>query len=325
MTRGQSAIPGITAGTVLAGLAGLAVLVWAVTPAARAATVSGAPRASAARRVAPASRSGSPGTGGATVGAGGSGTGGTRGVAGGSGGAAVLAGGLVPTGVSPQIPAAPSKRDAGHWLSGVTVTEYWPAPESWFVGRLVAAPGLTGPHRVDWLYSATGISMQGEGIGLDGRLYHIASLGDGGWVTSTGAATSPAGGWAAGFPYWRAGGYWRARSGSVTFPLLDGGWSAGPGRRYVPLRDVSFAPGAALPLRYYQSIAVDPSVIALGSRVYVPAYRADGHGGWFVAQDTGGAINGRHIDVYRPPPAAPGDPGRSLAGQRIYVITPRSG
>ena len=54
-----------------------------------------------------------------------------------------------------------------------------------------------------------------------------------------------------------------------------------------------------LPLHFYGSIAVDPRVIPLGSRVYVPAYRGDGQGGWFIAQDTGGAINGRHIDVYR--------------------------
>ena len=46
-------------------------------------------------------------------------------------------------------------------------------------------------------------------------------------------------------------------------------------------------------------------MIPLGSRVYVPAYRNDGYGGWFVAQDTGGAINGRHIDVYRSPPVQP--------------------
>ena len=63
-------------------------------------------------------------------------------------------------------------------------------------------------------------------------------------------------------------------------------------------------------------------MIPLGSRVYLPAYRDDGHGGWFVAQDTGGAIAGRHIDVYRPRPPAPG-PGRYLTGQRIYVIAPR--
>ncbi len=59
--------------------------------------------------------------------------------------------------------------------------------------------------------------------------------------------------------------------------------------QYVPLTTSAFAAGASLPLRYYQSIAVDPDVIPLGSRVYVPAYRNDGHGGWFIAQDTGGA------------------------------------
>lgn len=215
-------------------------------------------------------------------------------------------------------------RSRSGWLTGVTVTEYWPAPEAWFVGTPVQAPGLPGLHRIDWLYSANGISMQGEGIGLDGRLYHLDSPGDGGWVTASGAPTSPASGWAAGAPYWRAGGYWRNRSRGVTFPLLAGGWSAGPGRRYVPLRNVTFAPGASLPLHYYQSIAVDPRVIPLGSRVYVPAYSADGYGGWFVAQDTGGAITGSHVDVYRPPPASAADSGRYLTGQRIYVIRPRS-
>ena len=29
--------------------------------------------------------------------------------------------------------------------------------------------------------------MQGDGLGLDGRTYHIDSLGDGGWVTADGA------------------------------------------------------------------------------------------------------------------------------------------
>ena len=165
--------------------------------------------------------------------------------------------------------------------------------------------------------------MQGDGIGLDGRTYHIASLGDGGWVTADGVTTSPGSGWAAGAPYWRAGGYWRNRHGAVTFPLAGSGWSDGAGRRYVPLRDVTFAAGASLPLRFYQSIAVDPGVIPLGSRVYVPAYRDDGHGGWFVAQDTGGAINGRHIDVYRSPPSSPTDSGQYLTGERIFVIKPR--
>ena len=86
---------------------------------------------------------------------------------------------------------------------------------------------------------------------------------------------------------------------------------------------MTFAAGSSLPLHYYQSIAVDPKVIPLGSRVYVPAYRNDGYGGWFVAQDTGGAINGHHIDVYRPPPASALDIGQSLSGQRIFVIKPK--
>ncbi len=240
-----------------------------------------------------------------------------------NGGAPILGGGLDPTGKRLKVPPPPSKHAHGRWLRGVTVTEYWPAPESWFVGKMVKAPGLPGRHRIDWLYSATGVSMEGTGIGLDGRQYHINSLGIGGWVTAAGQSTSPGDGWGAGSPFWRAGGYWRNRHRGVTFPLASGGWSSGRGRQYVPLRDVTFARGASLPLHYYQSIAVDPSVIPLGSRVYVPAYRHDGHGGWFLAQDTGGAINGHHIDVYRSPPASSSDSGQLLVSQRIYVIRPR--
>jgi 3D (Asp-Asp-Asp) domain-containing protein len=233
-------------------------------------------------------------------------------------------GGLAPTGTRPpQRLPHPGKGAHGAWIGGFTVTEYWPAPESWFVGALVRAPGLTSEHRIDWLYSALGVSMEGQGIGLDGRIYHIDTLGDGGWVTASGAPTSPSDGWSAGPPYWRAGGFWRNRTGGVTFPLASGGWSAGAGRQYVPLGGVSFKAGPALPLRYYQSVAVDPRVIPLGSRVYIPAYAHDGHGGWFVAQDTGGAVTGHHIDVYRSPPASPTTPGQDLTAQRVLVIKPK--
>ena len=240
-----------------------------------------------------------------------------------SGGAGL--GGLAPTSHRSQtIPQPPSKHDHGKWLRNFVLTEYWPAPESWFVGKLVKAPGLSGKHRIDWLYSAMGVSMEGEGLGLDGRMYHIDSLGNGGWVTAAGVPTSPADGWAAGPPYWRAGAYWKNRKGGVTFPLQAGGWSAGRGLSYLPLPGVSFATGASLPLHFYRSIAVDPSVIPLGSRVYIPAYAHDGHGGWFVAQDTGGAINGRHVDVYRNPPPHSTDSGKYLTNQKAYVIPPRS-
>jgi 3D (Asp-Asp-Asp) domain-containing protein len=208
-------------------------------------------------------------------------------------------------------------------MAQVTITEYWPAPESWFVGALVKAPRLPGRHRIDWLYSAAGLSMEGDGIGLDGRTYRINALGRGGWVTKSGKSTTASNGWSAGPPYWRDGGYWEGRSGSVTFPLLAGGWSAGVGRHYLPLPGVTFAAGGTRRLHFYRSIAVDPRVIALGSRVHIPAYRRDGYGGWFVAQDTGGAIDGAHIDVYRSPPRKSADPGQELSGQRVFVIRPR--
>ena len=41
-----------------------------------------------------------------------------------------------------------------------------------------------------------------------------------------------------------------------------------------------------------------------------------------MALDTGGAINGRHVDVYRAPPSDPSDGGRSLTGQRVLIVPP---
>lgn len=211
------------------------------------------------------------------------------------------------------------------WRPGYTVTEYYPIPEAWFVGRRVTAPGLPDKHRIDWLYSAMGVSMQGTGIGLDGRYYHIEALGRGGWVTEAGRPSVPGpSGWAGGPPHWRAGGFWRTRSGSVTFPLEAGGWSDGVGRRYVPLPGVTFAPGqgAGGDLQFYKSLAVDPRVIPFGSRVYIGAYRNTAGRGWFTAEDTGGAIIDRHVDVWRSPPARPGWGAGKREDQRIYVVPP---
>jgi len=236
-----------------------------------------------------------------------------------------------PTGHHRRPPRrSPARSPArARWLTGVAVTEYFPVPEAWFIGQRVPAPGLPGRHRIDWLYSARGLAMEGDGLDTDGNPAHIESLGSGGWVNASGQRTDPASpGWSHGDPFWRAGAYWLSGSGQVTFPLEVGGWSSGTGQRYVAPPGMTFAPGPSGPLAYYRSIAVDPHVIPLGSRVYIPAYRSFGPSrGWFVAQDTGGAVGGRHVDVYRPPPPSPTDPGRSLQDQRVYVVPPgaRSG
>jgi 3D (Asp-Asp-Asp) domain-containing protein len=220
----------------------------------------------------------------------------------------------------PPIPEHPISHR--QWLTGVTITEYYPAPERWFAGRLITAPGLPGRYAADWLYSARGLAMEGDGVDRFGHRAHIAGLGSTGWVNASGRATVPVclGKWSNGSPVWLKGG-WRNGGGAVTFPVDSGGWSNGVGIRTLPYGGVTFATGPSLPLRYYHSIAVDPRLIPLGSRVDVPAYRSLG-GGWFLAQDTGGAIKGRHIDVYRSPPASPSDLGRYMTDQRILVIPP---
>jgi 3D (Asp-Asp-Asp) domain-containing protein len=62
-----------------------------------------------------------------------------------------------------------------------------------------------------------------------------------------------------------------------------------------------------LPLAPFRTIAVDPAIIPLESVVFVPelrgrAFRYDGrnytHDGYLFAGDRGGAIRGRHIDVF---------------------------
>ena len=222
--------------------------------------------------------------------------------------------------VTAPAPAHPIRHR--QWLTGVTITEYYPAPERWFVGRRVHVPGLRGAYASDWLYSARGLAMEGSGVDRRGRPVHIAELGSTGWVNAAGDPTVPVclGKWSNGFPVWLIGG-WRNSRGRVTFPLASGGWMNGHGGRALPYGGVTFAAGSSNPLRYYHSIAVDPRLIPLGSRVYVPAYRHIG-GGWFIANDTGGAIKGRHIDVYRPPPASPTDLGRYMTRERILVIPP---
>ncbi|MDR3592834.1 MAG: 3D domain-containing protein [Negativicutes bacterium] len=64
-------------------------------------------------------------------------------------------------------------------------------------------------------------------------------------------------------------------------------------------------------------IAVDPSVIPLGSRVFIQY--PDGHGEYAVAEDTGGTIKGNHIDIVRPTVAKAQDFG--VQHVQVYVLT----
>ena len=208
------------------------------------------------------------------------------------------------------------------WVSHVVITEYYPVPEKWFVGEKVEAPGLPGQHRIDWLYSARGVSMEGDGIDLDGNKVHIEELGDGGWVNARGRSTDSDGDghWSSGSPFWRAGGYWKSAAGDVTFPLDAGGWFMGEGARYFDPPGATFGPGQSRPLTPYKSIAVDPDLIPMGSKVYISQYKDKG--GWFTAADVGGAIQGRHVDVFRSPPASLDDKGQYFPDVRIYVVPP---
>jgi 3D (Asp-Asp-Asp) domain-containing protein len=194
----------------------------------------------------------------------------------------------------PTQPPAVTKITHPRWVSDVLVTEYFPAPERWFRGRLVHAPGLVLRHRSDWLYSARGLAMQGEGIGSNGRFYHFAGPYSLPWRNARGART---------YPCIRAPGYWT---------------NGRPARISAGAR---FALGPSLALTYWHDVAVDPRLIAYGSSVFVPAYCSTPSHGWFVAADTGGAILGRHIDVYRAPPSKPWA-SRLLRGVKIFVVPP---
>lgn len=223
--------------------------------------------------------------------------------------------------------AAPTGAEAAiskvQWVKRVTITEYYPAPEKWFVGAKVRAPGLKTKHRVDWLYSAYGLPMEGAGYGLDGRMYQFKAGFSTPWVGKTGRRD--------GTYYWLDVG-WRNKNGGVTFPLAAGGWSNGtsvekkfkpPSRRGIRFGFGGTTGSSGLKLRFWRSIAVDPNLIKYGSRVYVPSYRNTPGKGWFVAADTGGAIDGRHIDVYRNPPATKRTPVNFSQGKWICVVPPK--
>ena len=44
-------------------------------------------------------------------------------------------------------------------------------------------------------------------------------------------------------------------------------------------------------------VAVDPSIIPLGSHIDIPGYNRNNNGSWVLCDDTGGKIKGKRIDV----------------------------
>jgi 3D domain len=222
----------------------------------------------------------------------------------------------------PRPPVTEHLITTPRWITDAVVTEYYPIRERWFEGKAVPTPGVAGRHRVDWLYGPHGVAMNGEGIGVDGRLYHFAGPYSIGWVNRGGESTIPCwnGSWTNGRAAWLALG-WRNRRGQVTYPVADGRWSNGRGVRYLPPpAGLQFDAGASRPLPFWHAVAVDPNVVPFGSRVFLPAYCGTPAHGWFRALDSGGAIIGFHFDVYRAPPAKL--VLRSLRGQRAYVLPP---
>ena len=148
-----------------------------------------------------------------------------------------------------------------------------------------------GRHRTGWLYSARGLAMQGEGIGSDGRMYHFA-----GPYTLT----------------WRNE---RARHAAVPERArrLDER-EARVDRAGCAIRAGDVAHARVLARR--RGRPAPDSTRELGLR---PRYCGTPAHGWFTAADTGGAILGFHIDVFRAPPAKPWF-SRVLRRQKVFVV-----
>jgi 3D (Asp-Asp-Asp) domain-containing protein len=184
-------------------------------------------------------------------------------------------------------------------LGDFQLTYYWFAGESTFVGKPITAPGIAGTYREDFLYSARGVPMEGTGTALSTAHVHYAGTNGGYWVNKAGQKTVPgASGWSNGAPYWRDGG-WRNASGGVTYQRKDNSWVNGTGVTHRAYHDI-FGPGAGTDVTEWLSIATDLSVIPRGTHVYVPRLAGSPAHGCFRADDTGGAIIGRHIDVFIP-------------------------
>lgn len=220
-------------------------------------------------------------------------------------------------------------------LGSFWITYYWFAPEKWFTAKRMVAPGLKIAYREDFLYSSRGIAMQGTGTGRDGVLLHWRS-GKGAWVNKEGGETyTAASGFTNGSPYSRPGGcvWWAINAAGAPIPTTtdnkrptfandDGTWQnpppLNPSKYTVVCNRAAVAAGKPDDLNFraypdvfgigvgtsvtpWHSIATDTSVIPRGTTIYIEALKDTPSKGCFSADDTGGAIIGKHIDVLIPP------------------------
>ena len=148
-------------------------------------------------------------------------------------------GGLAPNHASQgKVPSPPGKHAHGKWLTGVTITEYWPAPERGSSAGWSSAPGLCrqAPDRLAVL-ARPACRWRARGSASTAACTTSTRSGDGGWVTARRAqSTSPSDGWAGGSPFWRAG--------RLLAQPLGGGHVPAAGRRLVGGRGPQVRPAA---------------------------------------------------------------------------------
>lgn len=153
------------------------------------------------------------------------------------------------------------------------VTHYNIAFENDFNGNFVTANGISGTYREDFLYSATGVCMQGTG---QTRHNTFIRWDHGGyWVNVDGVRTDP--------PNWENGPpYWIGNPNDVWF-APGGGGSCGHG----------VTPGT--------SVATDHSVLPCDMNIFIEGI------GRRRVDDSGPAITGHDIGVLTPPSVTNGN------------------
>ena len=64
-----------------------------------------------------------------------------------------------------------------------------------------------------------------------------------------------------------------------------------------------------------RTVAVDPSVIPTGTKIYIENDPLGGDG-YYIAEDTGWGVDGHHIDIF----AEDGESMNTLRGYTVYIV-----